>query len=258
MDTQDTKNLEKLLMQFVADIAGSQRQIDLDLVTSLSINPKFLKSVQSVRKDLFKKLFKENLSEENNSYDFGYSEEIAKDEYNTGEIPEDLRTPLNSPTKRVMREFSLPSHFYLWTLAWLDKGYKPKYPPPVIDLDILVKSKEYLNTESGLPTDTKKKLKRLFSYYANSSKKLEGVKGAKRNIHTFFKKIPKNIHRQKPILKETLELLEGKKSSYSDIAFSKVFDKTGDFSKENELETKRFANKLRKRKSHYFGKNDKS
>jgi hypothetical protein len=258
VNTFDLMSLEKAFMQFVADIAGSQRQIDLDLIASLKIRSDFLECVRIEREKLFVKLVKDPEADHKEylTYNFGFLEDLVSNEFNAEVVPEDTKTPLNAPTKSIMSRFNLPTHFYLWTFTWLDKGIEPKHLPAIIDLDILVRSKEYLKTNSGLPTDTKKNLKRLFSEYVNSIGKSKNQKTTKvlKEIVSLLSKIPKNIYRQKPILKKTIELNKNKSSSYSDIAFSSHYEKVGDFLAEDEVKIRRVADKLRKRKSHYLGK----
>lgn len=48
------KFVEKILMQFVADVAGSQRQIDIDLINSLQVRSDFLECIRTERKNFLK------------------------------------------------------------------------------------------------------------------------------------------------------------------------------------------------------------
>lgn len=56
------------------------------------------------------------------------------------------------------------------------------------------------------------------------------------------------------MLNEVIKLLQTKDSSYSDIAFSIIYNTTGGFDPEDEIKVKRISNKLSKRKSHYKAK----
>jgi hypothetical protein len=242
----------------VADIAGSQRQIDLDLIASLQIRSDFLECVRAEREKLFNKLVNDPEAEPDEylTHDFGLLEDIASNEFNVKIIPEDTKTPLNVPTGRIMRKFRLPTHFYIWTLTWLDKGVKPRHLPAIMDLDILVRSTEYLKAGSGLPADTKRKLKQYLAEIIETKGKEHGKKTTKaiKEMSKLLDKIPKNVHRKKPVIDEVIKLLQTKNSSYSDIAFSSVYDTTGGFDPEDEIKAKRISNKLRKRKSHYKAK----
>lgn len=151
-------------------------------------------------KKLFEKLVNDPEAEPDEyiTHDFGCIEDIAMADEHMNVIPEDTKTPLNVPTRRIMRKFVLPLHFYLWTLTWLGKGIKPKHLPAIVDLDILVRSAEYLKAGSGLPTDTKRKLKKYLAYIIKTKGKEQGKKTTQaiKEMSKLLDKIPKNVHRK--------------------------------------------------------------